>query len=74
MHRLKLAIINSKAMTTGKKFEKRTSDDSVKKVLDNRTKAILNAVISEPRGQALTAYLKAMAADEQKSMEAALPG
>ncbi len=71
---MNLAIINTKAMTTGKKFEKRTSDHSMKKMLDHRTKAILNAVISEPRGKALTAYLKAMAADERKATEAALPG
>ncbi|MDQ3101542.1 MAG: hypothetical protein M3R08_09150 [Bacteroidota bacterium] len=47
-------------MTTGKKFAKRTSDHVVQKVLDHRTKSILNAVISEPRGRMLSAYLKAM--------------
>ncbi len=47
-------------MTTGKKFAQRTSESSVEKVLDHRTRTILNAVIREPRGRTLSAYLKAM--------------
>ena len=57
-------------MTTGRKFTKRTSDASMKKMLDHRTKSILNAVMSEPRGHALSAYLKAISSDEKKPTEA----
>ena len=57
-------IANIKAMTTGKKFAKRTSDTSVDKMLDHRTRTLLNAVISEPRGSMLAAYLKAMKRDK----------
>jgi hypothetical protein len=47
-------------MTTGRKFTIRTKDTSTEKVIDHRTKTILNAVMSERRGHALAAYLKAM--------------
>lgn len=46
--------------TTGKKFTKRTQDPMIHRVLDARTKAVLNAVLTERRGQALTAYLRAL--------------
>jgi len=52
-------------MTTGRKFAERTSDASERKVLDHKTRTILNAVIAEPRGQMLAAYLKAM--DRERS-------
>ena len=71
---MEACVHNTAAMTTGKKFAKRTSDDTVKKMLDHKTKSILNAVISEPRGLALSAYLKAMAAQEKETKEAVLPG
>ncbi len=50
-------------MTTGKKFAKRTNDNSADKMLDHKTRTILNAVNSEPRGRMLTAYLKALQRD-----------
>jgi hypothetical protein len=43
--------------TIGKRYLERTSDKKAERVLDARTKAILNSVLSEPRGQALSAYL-----------------
>ena len=46
--------------TTGKRFAKRTSDKSIHRVLDARTKAVLNAVLEEQRGAALDAYLRAI--------------
>jgi len=45
--------------TTGKRFLDRTQDRSGHKMLDARTKAVLNTVLSEPRGKALEAYLRA---------------
>lgn len=45
--------------TIGKKFAERTHDKQMNKVLDASTKAVLNAVLSEPRGAALDAYLRA---------------
>ncbi len=45
--------------TTGKRFAKRTSDKFIHRVLDARTKAVLNAVLMEQRGGALDAYLRA---------------
>jgi len=48
------------AMTTGKRFAKRTNDHSDERVLDTRAKALLNALCSEPRGRALEGYLRAM--------------
>lgn len=47
--------------TTGKKFAKRTKDPVIARVLDARTKAVLNAVSGERRGKALQAYLRATA-------------
>jgi len=44
--------------TTGKRFLDRTHDRSTHKVLDARTKTLLSAVLSEPRGKALEAYLR----------------
>jgi hypothetical protein len=45
--------------TTGKRYMDRTHDRSGKKVLDARTKAVLRAVLTEPRGKAVDAYLRA---------------
>ncbi|QQR86293.1 MAG: hypothetical protein IPJ76_17150 [Flavobacteriales bacterium] len=45
--------------TIGKKFAERTHDKQMNKVLDASTKAVLNAVLNEPRGTALDAYLRA---------------
>lgn len=46
--------------TTGKRFAKRTSDRIIHRVLDARTKAVLNAVLAERSGTALDAYLRAL--------------
>ncbi|MBS1582282.1 MAG: hypothetical protein JST66_08800 [Bacteroidetes bacterium] len=47
--------------TTGKKFAQRTKDTTMQqRVLDARTKAVLNSVLTEPRGAALSAYLRAL--------------
>ena len=54
------SLIEDTTMTTGRKFTERTRDDSTEIVLDHRTKTILNAVLSERRGNALAAYLKAL--------------
>jgi len=45
--------------TTGKRFAKRTSDKFIHRVLDARAKAVLNAVLTEQRGGALDAWLRA---------------
>jgi hypothetical protein len=47
-------------MTTGRKFAKRTNDTGVDKVLDQRTRIILNTVAKEPRGRMLAAYINAL--------------
>lgn len=49
-------------MTTGKKYLKRTKEVAAQRVIDSRTRTILNAVLSEPRGSVLDAYLKARSA------------
>ena len=48
-------------MTTGSKYAQRTKDGSVQRLLDARTRSVLNTVLTEPRGKALDAYLRAMA-------------
>lgn len=47
-----------RTMTTGKRFTKRTHDHSDQRVLDARTKAVLERLAYEPRGHALSAYLR----------------
>ena len=47
-------------MTTSRKYVQRTKESMDQRVLDARTRAVLNAVISEPRGRALEAYLRAL--------------
>lgn len=50
----------NQAMTTGRRFTKRTKDHGEQHVLDARTKAVLSAIAHEPRGRALEAYLRAI--------------
>ena len=45
--------------TTGKRYLQRTQDRKAARVLDASTKAVLNAVLREERGDALRAYLLA---------------
>ncbi len=52
--------INSTIMTTGRKYAKRTKEATEQRVLDQRTRAVLNAVLNEPRGRPLDAYLFAV--------------
>ncbi|MBP7512923.1 MAG: hypothetical protein KA791_00145 [Flavobacteriales bacterium] len=53
--------------TTGKRFAKRTSDKGIHRVLDARTKAVLNAVLDERRGHSLAAWLRAMDRDPARA-------
>jgi hypothetical protein len=53
-------------MTTGKRFAKRTQDHSDQRVLDARTKAVLERLAIEPRGQALSAYLRVFASSPRR--------
>lgn len=58
---------NTAAMATiGRRFAERTHDKQLNKVLDASTKAVLNAVLSEPRGAALDAYLRARAPGKKR--------
>ena len=43
--------------TTGKRYIQRTHDKRASRVLDSTTKAVLNAVLTEERGDGLRAYL-----------------
>ncbi|MBL7954694.1 MAG: hypothetical protein JNJ91_06620 [Flavobacteriales bacterium] len=52
--------LNQAAMTIGRKFTRTPKDNSLKRLLDMRTRAVLHAISSEPRGNALSAYLRAM--------------
>ncbi|MCB0765939.1 MAG: hypothetical protein KDB95_01885 [Flavobacteriales bacterium] len=45
-------------MTIGRKQLKTTRDPDVPRLLDLRTKAVLQAISMEPRGNALTAYVR----------------
>lgn len=45
-------------MTTGKKYIKRTKESGTARVIDARTRTILNAILAEPKGAALSAYLR----------------
>jgi len=45
--------------TLGKRYIDRTHDRSSDRILDARTRSVLNAVLKEERGRALEAYLKA---------------
>lgn len=46
--------------TTGKRYTDRTGDRSVRRILDHRTRSVLDRVLSEQRGQRLEAYLMAL--------------
>ncbi|MBV6404988.1 MAG: hypothetical protein IT228_06135 [Flavobacteriales bacterium] len=48
--------------TTGKRYTDRTGDRTVRRILDQRTRAVLDRVRHEQRGQRLEAYLLAMGA------------
>lgn len=45
-------------MTIGKKYALRSKDHCLPRLLDQRTKAILNAIGHAPKGKALDAYLR----------------
>lgn len=45
-------------MTIGKKYAARTNDTKAERIIDQRTRSILNAVLAEPKGNALSAYLR----------------
>jgi len=47
-------------MTTGRKYAQRTKETTDQRVLDGRTRAVLNTVLNEPRGRCLEAYLPAI--------------
>ncbi len=49
--------------TTGKRFAKRTSDKLIHRVLDAKAKMLLNAVLEERPGKAVSAYLRAGCAE-----------
>jgi hypothetical protein len=46
-------------MTIGTRTSKQTQDRDLSKVIDHRTRTILNAVLTEPGGRRLGAYLRA---------------
>lgn len=46
------------AMTIGKKYVQRSKDHSLTRLIDQRTKTVLNAISTEPKGKALDAYLR----------------
>jgi hypothetical protein len=46
-------------MTTGKKFVSRTHDKVALRMLDAKTKAILNRILQEPSGVCSASYLRA---------------
>jgi len=45
-------------MTIGKKYVQRSKDHSLTRLIDQRTKTVLNAISTEPKGKALDAYLR----------------
>ncbi|HQV51488.1 MAG: hypothetical protein IPI00_04610 [Flavobacteriales bacterium] len=45
-------------MTIGKKYAARTKDTKAERILDERTRSVLNAILTEPKGNALSAYLR----------------
>lgn len=55
------AFINTEGrMTTGKRYMDRTKSRGTGRVLDARTRSVLQRIHQEPRGRALDAYLRAM--------------
>lgn len=51
-------------MTTGRRFAQRTKDQRSLHLIDARTKAVLQALATEPRGKAVQAYLRASGLDK----------
>jgi len=49
--------INTARMTTGRKYAKRTKETTDQRVIDARTRTVLNSILLEPRGRSLDAYL-----------------
>ncbi|MBL7952341.1 MAG: hypothetical protein JNM62_11555 [Flavobacteriales bacterium] len=48
-------------MTTAKKYVSRSKNNStLHRLLDQRTRAVLHAISSEPKGKALDAYLRTL--------------
>ncbi len=47
-----------KTMTTGKRFIDRSKNVDSKRILDARTRSVLNEVLREDRGRSLDAYLR----------------
>ncbi|MBP6310945.1 MAG: hypothetical protein WAR83_00435 [Flavobacteriales bacterium] len=45
-------------MTIGKKYAKRTKDTKAERIIDERTRSLLNAILTTPKGNALSAYLR----------------
>lgn len=50
--------IQSKAMTTSRRFATRTKDRDANHVIDARAKAVLRELSLMPSGKALSAYLR----------------
>ncbi|HRF81865.1 MAG TPA: hypothetical protein PL070_17435 [Flavobacteriales bacterium] len=48
-------------MTIGRKFASKDKTKSMDRLLDYRTRSILQAISTEPRGKALGAYLRSIA-------------
>jgi Fe(3+) dicitrate transport protein len=64
-------VLTHRIMTTiGKRYLERTKGKDDQRVLDTRTRSVLNAVLSEKRGKALDAYLKAMGTGVQRTLAA----
>lgn len=48
-------------MTTGRKYAMRTKGNgTLPRLLDHRTRAVLSAIGTEPKGKAVDAYLRAL--------------
>jgi len=48
-------------MTIGRKFARKDKHKSMDRLLDYRTRSVLHAISTEPRGKALGAYLRSIA-------------
>ena len=53
--------LNRSTMTIGRKFASKDKTRSMDRLLDYRTRSILQAISTEPRGKALGAYLRSIA-------------
>ncbi|MBX2983268.1 MAG: hypothetical protein WBB32_09430 [Flavobacteriales bacterium] len=54
-------------VTTSKKFTKRTQEPTAERVLDARSRAVLNAILKEPPGHALEAFLRSQGKRTKKA-------